>query len=80
MTVTPGFGGQKFMNDQVKKIKDLDEIRKNKNYNYEILIDGGVNIDNSRICRDNGADVLVVGSYLLSKDHEEYKKIINSLR
>ena len=80
MTVTPGFGGQKFMNDQVKKIKDLDEIRKNKNYNYEILIDGGVNIDNSRICKDNGADVLVVGSYLLSKDHEEYKKIINSLR
>ena len=80
MTVTPGFGGQKFLQDQVNKIKDLDEIRKNNNYNYDILVDGGVNIDNAKICKDNGADVLAVGSYLLSKDHNEYNKIINSLR
>jgi len=80
MTVTPGFGGQKFLQEQVSKIKDLDEIRKNNNYNYEILIDGGVNIDNAKICKDNGANVLAVGSYLLSKDSNEYNKIINSLR
>ena len=80
MTVTPGFGGQKFLQEQVNKIKDLDEIRKNNNYNHEILVDGGVNIDNAKICKDNGADVLAVGSYLLSKDHDEYNKIINSLR
>ena len=80
MTVTPGFGGQKFLQDQVNKIKDLDEIRKNNNYNYDILVDGGVNIDNAKICKDNGADVLAVGSYLLSKDHNEYNKIISSLR
>ena len=42
MTVTPGFCGKKFMHDQVQKIKDLDEIRKNNNYNYEIAVDGGV--------------------------------------
>ena len=80
MTVTPGFGGQKFMHDQVQKIKDLDEIRKNNNYNYEILIDGGVNIDNAKICKDNGADVLTVGSYLLSQNQNKYNEIINSLR
>ena len=80
MTVTPGFGGQKFLQEQVNKIKDLDEIRKNNNYNYDILVDGGVNIDNAKICKDNGADVLAVGSYLLSKDHNEYNKIISSLR
>ena len=80
MTVTPGFGGQKFMYDQVQKIKDLDEIRKNNNYNYEIAVDGGVNNENAKICKDNGADVLAVGSYLLSQNQNNYNKIINSLR
>ena len=80
MTVTPGFGGQKFMHDQVQKIKDLDEIRKNNNYNYEIAVDGGVNNENAKICKDNGANVLAVGSYLLSQNQNNYNKIINSLR
>ena len=80
MTVTPGFGGQKFMHDQVQKIKDLDEIRKNNNYNYEIAVDGGVNNENAKICKDNGANVLAVGSYLLSHNQNDYNKIINSLR
>jgi len=80
MTVTPGFGGQKFMYDQVQKIKDLDEIRKNNNYKYEIAVDGGVNNENARICKDNGADVLAVGSYLLSQNQNSYNEIINSLR
>ena len=80
MTVTPGFGGQKFMHDQVQKIKDLDEIRKNNNYNYEIAVDGGVNNENAKICKDNGANVLAVGSYLLSQNQNNYKEIINSLR
>ena len=80
MTVTPGFGGQKFMHDQVQKIKDLDEIRKNNNYNYEIAVDGGINNENAKICKDSGADVLAVGSYLLSQNQNNYYGIINSLR
>ncbi len=80
MTVIPGFGGQKFMHDQVQKIKDLDEIRKNNNYNYEIAVDGGVNNENAKICKDNGADVLAVGSYLLSQNQNNYSEIIKSLR
>ena len=80
MTVTPGFGGQKFMNDQVQKIKDLDNIRKNNNYNYDIAVDGGVNNENAKICKDNGANVLAVGSYLLSQNQDNYSEIINSLR
>jgi len=80
MTVTPGFGGQKFMHEQVQKIKDLDEIRKNNNYNYEIAVDGGVNNENAKICKDNGANVLAVGSYLLSQNQNNYYEIINSLR
>ncbi len=80
MTVTPGFGGQKFMNDQVQKIKNLDEIKKNNNYNYDIAVDGGVNNENAKICKDNGANVLAIGSYLLSQNQNNYNKIINSLR
>ena len=80
MTVIPGFGSQKFMHDQVQKIKYLDEIRKNNNYNYEIAVDGGVNNENAKICKDNGADVLAVGSYLLSQNQNNYNQIINSLR
>ena len=80
MTVTPGFGGQKFMHDQVQKIKNLDEIKKNNNYNYDIAVDGGVNNENAKICKDNGANVLAVGSYLLSQNQNNYNKIINSLR
>ena len=80
MTVTPGFGGQKFMHDQVQKIKDLDEIRKNNSYNYEIAVDGGVNNENAIICKHNGANVLAVGSYLLSQNQNNYNEIINSLR
>ncbi len=80
MTVTPGFGGQKFMHDQVQKIRDLDEIRKNNNYNYEIAVDGGVNNENAKICKDSGANVLAVGSYLLSQNQNNYNAIINSLR
>ena len=69
--------GKKFL---VKKIKDLDEIRKNNNYNYEIAVDGGINNENAKICKDNGADVLAVGSYLLSQNQNNYNEVINSLR
>ena len=74
MTVTPGFGGQRFLQEQVDKIKHLYEIRKNSNYNYDIAVDGGVNIENAKICKNNGADVLAVGSYLLSKNYNDYKQ------
>ena len=80
MTVVPGFGGQKFMNDQVVKIKDLFEIRKNKNYTFDISVDGGINDETGNICKDNGVDILAVGSYLLSKDQKDYSQYIKKLR
>ena len=80
MTVIPGFGGQKFMENQVYKISKLNQIRKNKNYKYKIEVDGGINNTNKDSCINNGVDILAVGSYLLSKDKTEYTNIINSLR
>ena len=80
MTVIPGFGGQKFLEDQVNKISELKEIRKNINANYEIEIDGGINYQTSKICIDKGADILVAGSYVYGAPKEEYKDKINSIR
>ena len=67
MTVVPGFGGQKFMQSEVNKILELKKIKNNKKLNFEIEIDGGINNETAKICRDNGADVLVAGSYIFSK-------------
>ena len=48
MSVYPGFGGQKFMPETIKKIKDLDNIKKDKNLNFDIEVDGGINFSNAK--------------------------------
>ena len=80
MTVVPGFGGQKFMHSEVKKITELDNIKKKKNLKFEIEVDGGINHETGKICRDKNANILVAGSYIFSSGKENYKKMINSLR
>ena len=80
MTVVPGFGGQKFMHSEVNKIIKLNNIKKQKNLNFEIEVDGGINYETGKICRDKNANVLVAGSYIFSSGKENYKKMINSLR
>ena len=80
MTVVPGFGGQKFMEDQVEKITDLVNIRKKNNLDFDISVDGGINNETAKICIDNGVDILSVGSFLLSQDKNKYSNIISSLR
>ena len=54
MSVNPGFGGQKFISYVLDKINILDSIRKEKKYNFLIEVDGGINIETSKICRDKG--------------------------
>ena len=80
MTVIPGFGGQKFLYDQVSKIKKLFELRQSMKANFEIEIDGGINKETSKICIENGADVLVAGSYIYGSPEIEYKQLINAIR
>jgi len=52
MTVMPGFGGQKFMNNQISKISFLKNFKKNHNLSYEIEADGGINKEASKICKE----------------------------
>ena len=80
MTVVPGFGGQKFMESEVNKIIELKKIKDDKRLSFEIEIDGGINHETAKICKRNGADVLVAGSYIFSKNKENYKTMIDSLR
>ena len=61
MTVEPGFGGQKFMQDCAQKIK---VIRKNAPVTLIVQVDGGINAETGRICRDFGANSLVAGNYI----------------
>ena len=62
MTVEPGVGGQKFMADMMPKLKTLRRWLDGKNPGCELEVDGGVNAETARICRENGANVLVAGS------------------
>ena len=73
MTVNPGFGGQSFIDSCVPKIKQVKEL----NPNILIEIDGGINSETAKICVDNGANMLVAGSYIFSGD---YKERIQNLR
>ncbi|MBQ7449822.1 ribulose-phosphate 3-epimerase [bacterium] len=75
MTVEPGFGGQKFMNECALKIK---KIRENASDNLIIEVDGGINSETAKICKDYGANALVSGNYIYKA--QDTKKAIESLR
>ena len=68
MTVEPGFGGQKFMEDQVPKIKQLADWKKELGLKYDIEVDGGITLDNVRIVLEAGANVIVAGSAVFGKE------------
>ena len=80
MTVVPGFGGQKFLEEQVYKIKELIKFKQSMNLNFEIEVDGGINKETSKVCVKNGADILVAGTYIFNSPVERYKELINSIR
>ena len=68
MTVEPGFGGQSFMDSQIDKIKSISNYIKENNLSVDIEIDGGVNYETGKICRDAGANILVAGSFLFKQE------------
>lgn len=69
MTVNPGFGGQSFMNDQVEKIRALNNENKKRQKKFYIEVDGGIDDKTSKICVEAGANVLVAGNYIFKNDH-----------
>lgn len=67
MSVNPGFGGQKFINTSLDKVKELKRIKIEKGYNFEIEIDGGITLDNVKDAVDAGADIVVAGSAIFKE-------------
>lgn len=71
MSVEPGFGGQKFDPSALKKISTLRHWIDERNLNCLIEVDGGINEETGRLCKEAGADVLVAGSYVFGGDIKE---------
>ncbi len=80
MSVFPGFGGQKFMPEVLKKIDELSKLRTKNNLNYKIEVDGGVDFSNSKKAIEAGADILVSGTTIFKENNGDLKKNIEILR
>ncbi len=77
MTVEPGFGGQKFMEDMMPKLKKLRAMLDAVNPGCLLEVDGGVDEQTCAVCKENGADVLVAGSaYFKAGDKNGFVKKI----
>ena len=73
MTVEPGFGGQKFMRDQLPKIRKFRSC-----FDGDIAVDGGINCETAKYAVRSGANVLVAGTYLFGSRH--MKRLIGQLK
>ena len=79
MSVNPGFGGQKFINSSIQKIKKIKELV--KNFNIDIEVDGGIDDKTATLVKNAGANILVSGSFIFSGENKSiYKERITSLR
>ena len=80
MSVYPGFGGQKFIPEVIKKIELLKKIKEEKNYKYGIEVDGGINFTNSKDVINAGANILVSGTTIFKENDGNIKKNIETLK
>lgn len=79
MTVNPGFGGQKFINEMLKKITVVKSLIGSNHIDLEV--DGGITQDNAKLVVKAGANILVAGSSIFGNgDEKKYKLNINSMR
>ena len=78
MSVNPGFGGQKFIPQVLRKIESLSTIKQARSLSFEIEVDGGVNEKTAPLCRAAGATVLVAGNAVFTAPNP--KEMIRVLR
>ena len=78
MTVNPGFGGQKFLYSQLKKIENIRKKIEKSGKKIDLEVDGGINPETAKAAIEAGADVLVAGSYIFGS--KNYQDAILSLR
>ncbi|MBP3556048.1 MAG: ribulose-phosphate 3-epimerase [Clostridia bacterium] len=78
MTVEPGFGGQKFMEDTMEDVRMLRAMIKEAGYHIDIQVDGGINAETAAIAAEAGANVFVAGSAVFKA--KDTKKAIADIR
>ncbi|WP_185871333.1 ribulose-phosphate 3-epimerase [Blattabacterium cuenoti] len=78
MSVNPGFGGQKFINQTYKKLEETKDLILKKDSSALIEVDGGINLENAYSLFKNGADILVAGTAIFSNSNP--KKIIHKMK
>jgi ribulose-phosphate 3-epimerase len=80
MSVNPGFGGQKFISNTYKKVRQLKSLIQNSNSGCLIEVDGGVNLETGKQLVGAGADILVAGSFIFnSHDPKETIRQLSEL-
>ena len=80
MSVNPGFGGQKFMNETLDKVKILRKEIDEKKEKTLIEIDGGINFENAKLAKKAGVDILVSGTTIFKENSGNLEKNIQLLR
>ena len=80
MSVNPGFGGQKFMEKTLEKVKLLRKEIDSRKLKTLIEIDGGINFENSKMAKAAGVDILVSGTTIFKENGGNLKKNIQLLR
>ena len=78
MTVHPGFGGQKFIEKVLDKIKELNSFLDQNKLSIDIQVDGGINLETAKLCIDNNVNSLVSGQFLFSSS--SMKETISKLK
>ena len=80
MSVNPGFAGQKFKPEVLKKLEKIKKIIVSKNLKIDLEIDGGISFQNSIDAKNAGANILVSGSTIFNENNGDLKKNISLLR
>ena len=78
MTVEPGKGGQKLIQETISKVEELKKYIDENNIDIDIEVDGGINSENAQELQDKGANILVVGTSIINS--EDYTDKINELK
>lgn len=78
MSVEPGEGGQKFIENTIEKVKNLSNYIEENKYEIDIEVDGGINSENAYKLKEMGANILVVGTYIINS--QNMKEAIKSLK
>ena len=80
MSVNPGFGGQSFIDSQLRKVAAIRKMIDATGRDIHLQVDGGVNVETAKLCLDAGADVLVAGSATFKGGAAHYAANIAALR